>query len=160
MQSQAPNAVVESRGLDAVRVCYTAALLVSGSAAAASAQLERAAAVAGASEDWNQGIASDVDLRLLRCWVTRALREPVADPHGGAASESALDAAGCRDIYGALQALPLETRTMVALHFAGPLSYGQLAEVMGLPVEYVRDRLRTGRRTMRRDLVGCARVMS
>ncbi|MBU0638510.1 MAG: sigma-70 family RNA polymerase sigma factor [Planctomycetes bacterium] len=52
-------------------------------------------------------------------------------------------------LHGAVATLPLEQRAVFALHAASEMTYGQIAEVLGIPVGTVMSRLYHARRRLR-----------
>jgi len=55
----------------------------------------------------------------------------------------------CRDIAGAMRALPPEQRAAIALTAVEGLSYDEAAEVLGVPIGTLRSRLSRGREQLR-----------
>jgi RNA polymerase sigma-70 factor, ECF subfamily len=66
----------------------------------------------------------------------------------GTASEASL--------AGVFARLPVEERIVSALYFMDDLSYSEMADVVGCPVEAVRGRLHRGRKVLSRALGGAA----
>jgi len=55
-------------------------------------------------------------------------------------------------VFAAIEELPEEYRMAVVLSYLEDLSYGEIAEVMGIPVGTVKSRLFRGRRQLQRRL--------
>ncbi len=75
-----------------------------------------------------------------------------ADPTGAVFERTELDDA----VRKALEKLPEEYRTVVALVDLEDQSYGSVAEILGIPVGTVRSRLFRGRRLLQQDLLAYA----
>lgn len=59
-------------------------------------------------------------------------------------------------LHGALEALPPEQRAVIALYGAGDMTYGQIAEVLGIPAGTVMSRLYHARRRLKETLADLA----
>jgi RNA polymerase sigma-70 factor (ECF subfamily) len=93
------------------------------------------------------------DAELEAAGAAAAPGEMAASDAGGTVFERAdVDAAVRR----ALDKLPDEYRTVVALVDIEDQSYGAVAEILGIPVGTVRSRLHRGRRLLQRDLLAYA----
>jgi RNA polymerase sigma-70 factor (ECF subfamily) len=94
-----------------------------------------------------------------------AVEDAELEAAGAAAVHSAMAAGGAvferadvdDAVRRALDKLPDEYRTVVALVDIEDQSYGAVAEILGIPVGTVRSRLHRARRLLQRDLVAYAR---
>lgn len=108
--------------------------------------------VKGAMREAREVATEDAELEAMGA---AALHGSVAasDPNGAVF--------GCTDVDDAvrkaLDKLPEEYRTVVALVDIEDQSYGAVAEILGIPVGTVRSRLFRGRRLLQEDLLAYAR---
>ena len=107
--------------------------------------------VKGAMRDAREVTIEDAELEALGA---AALHGSVAasDPIGAVFERADLDDAVRR----ALENLPEEYRTVVALVDIEDQSYGSVAEILGIPIGTVRSRLFRGRRLLQQDLLAYA----
>jgi RNA polymerase sigma-70 factor (ECF subfamily) len=96
---------------------------------------------------WIYRIAMRTALRLRA--RTPAPVEPEAEPADGTAPLDALDArARARRVQAAIDALPAEQRTVIALFAVDGLSHGEIAEILGVPEGTVWSRLHKARKAI------------
>ncbi len=88
-----------------------------------------------------------------RTWVRRMLRH-VADQPGEAPG---VPSGAVLDLLTSLRALPAPQRAAVALHYEAGYSVAEVAELLDVPLETVRSRLRLARSRLRRALAEEAR---
>jgi RNA polymerase sigma-70 factor (ECF subfamily) len=105
----------------------------------------------GAMRDARQVATDEAELEALGA---AALHGTVAasDPAGAVFERTDVDDA----VRTALDKLPEEYRTVVALVDIEDQSYGAVAEILGIPVGTVRSRLFRGRRLLQQDLLAYA----
>jgi RNA polymerase sigma-70 factor (ECF subfamily) len=105
---------------------------------------------------WLDAIVVRESIRLndrRRSWLRRLIganHEPASrspSPSRGAPDAAALD------LILKLQALPAPQRAAVALHYEAGYTISEVADLLGVPHETVRSRLRLARQRLRRDLV-------
>ena len=107
--------------------------------------------VKGAMRNAREVAVEDAELEAMRA---AALHGSVAasDPSGAVFERADVDDAVRR----ALEKLPEEYRTVVALVDIEDQSYGSVAEILGIPIGTVRSRLFRGRRLLQQDLLAYA----
>jgi RNA polymerase sigma-70 factor (ECF subfamily) len=105
---------------------------------------------------WLDAIVVRESIRLndrRRSWLRRLIganHEPASrspSPSRGAPDAAALD------LILKLHALPAPQRAAVALHYEAGYTISEVADLLGVPHETVRSRLRLARQRLRRDLV-------
>lgn len=134
---------------------------------AVQAALERALRNRGALRDptrivsWLSTIVVREAIRVAarrRTWLGRVSLTPreidVVSEADDPASPRSLMALG---IDGALAALPVEQRAALALHHYAGYSIAETAEILGVPIETARSRLRLARERLRRALTEATR---
>ena len=103
-------------------------------------------------EPWLYTIAANLcrsHLRKAR-WRFLSLESAAeAAAHGGDPAATALRRDQDRRLHAAIQALPAEQRIIVVLRHLRGHAYGEIAEIVGLPVSTVEHRLRAARKVLR-----------
>lgn len=107
--------------------------------------------VKGAMRDAREVATDDAELEALGAAAVHGT-VAAADPTGTVFERADVDAA----VRKALDKLPEEYRTVVALVDVEDQSYGAVAEILGIPVGTVRSRLFRGRRLLQQDLLAHA----
>ena len=109
----------------------------------------------GRTKSWLDAIVVRESIRLndrRRSWLHRLMSrasEPVA------AESGQLDGAGV-DLAASLRALPAAQRAAVALHYEAGYTVAEVADLLEVPHETIRSRLRLARQRLRRELVEAA----
>ncbi len=111
----------------------------------------RNAFVKGSMRDAREVATEDAELEAMAAAAVHG-SVAVSDPTGTVFERTDIDDA----VRKALDKLPDEYRTVVALVDIEDQSYGTVAEVLGIPLGTVRSRLFRGRRLLQQDLVAYA----
>ena len=107
--------------------------------------------VKGAMRDAREVATDDATLEAMGAGAVHGA-VAASDPTGAVFERTELDDA----VRKALDKLPEEYRTVVALVDIEDQSYGTAAEILGIPVGTVRSRLFRGRRLLQQDLLAYA----
>jgi RNA polymerase sigma factor (sigma-70 family) len=107
---------------------------------------------------WLYGIATNLvshhrrsEARRLRA-MSRELPPAGAEPMADRVASQLTARAACREVAGALAAMPARHRDVVLLYAWAELDYEQIADALGVPVGTVRSRLARARRRLQSEV--------